>query len=92
MVTEPGHRKLPDTLVAVKAWLKYLRVDPSRFHAMFVALKRQDTKLCLPEMSMASVFAVPLASSKVKAGLLLTVAVMPPLQVSSRSDGAYPPR
>lgn len=38
VVTEPGQRKLPEVLVAVKAWLTYLRVDPSRFHTMFVAL------------------------------------------------------
>ncbi len=38
VVTEAGHRKLPEVLVAVKARLMYLRVVPSRSHAMFVAL------------------------------------------------------
>lgn len=38
VVTEPGHRKLPEDLVAVKARLTYLRVVPSRSHTMFVAL------------------------------------------------------
>ncbi len=38
VVTEPGHRKLPEALVAVKARLRYFRVVPSRSHTMFVAL------------------------------------------------------
>ncbi len=36
--TEPGHRKLPEVLAAVKARLTYFRLAPSRSHTMFVAL------------------------------------------------------
>lgn len=38
VVTDPGHRKLPEVLVAVKARLTYFPVAASRSHAMLVAL------------------------------------------------------
>lgn len=38
VVTDPGHRKLPEVLAAVKARLMYFRLVASRSHTMPVAL------------------------------------------------------